>query len=219
VQSLEDRAGSARVVLRDAETGELVDRLEVRIERVVRISPISPLPHLTMAGARRAVPGWLTAATGEELVGFGALDTSARGPLALVAGEREHFLASQEGLVVDALAPGVGVVTLSAPAATPVVLVHEVVDPSAITRVEIPWDERSWFAFAGSPFSVTAVAWAEDELVSSPVCSWSLEPTDGAIQITEVGRDRVTLLSPSPTRATIRCEIGGASDDATILVQ
>jgi hypothetical protein len=217
------RAGSTKVVLTDRATGQVVDRLTIAVEDVVSIEPRSDLfAHrlMIMTGGAVSLGISIKAADGRELVGAGGVDYALAGGLGppqvtLISALVDLVLqplfdSSHEYARIEALAPGAGSISMTAPSGTSSTVPVEIVDASAVVTIEVVPRAPGPIA-VGSGLIFDARARASDgEIVHSPACAWSLSPTSGTLKLDTPLRDAVQVDATAAGTAELTCTIGGA---------
>lgn len=215
-------SGRAKVVFRDAGSGEVFDRFLIYIHDVDRIElqddELFRDAFTLMVGGDATIYFDLRDTKDHYLQGIGGLTYELSGAitedqLTLVDAIAEALVdilagSNNESVAIEALGVGEGAVVASAPSGASRTIPVRVVDAAAITRVEVFGESEP--AKVGSPYSLNADAFAGDEEVRSPECAWSIVPADGDVEL-RPGRSTATLEAAAPTSATVTCTIGGVS--------
>jgi hypothetical protein len=221
--------GEARIVVRDATSGEVIDRLPMRVRAVDRIEVDSgdlPGPRTFLEGTRFVIRPTSYDGRGSELVGVGALsyevtagleadDEEAPFGLDIIAEAFASLLAghNQEYAELEATAVGEGRVRITAVSGVTTSVPVRVVSVDEVTRVEVGTDgERD----EDGRLRVEAEVWAGDRAIWGPTCSWSIEPVTGPVTLESTSGGTALLASDGHGSATVTCTVGGASDSLVV---
>ncbi len=220
-------AGEAKVQLLDEGDQSEIDRLPLRVRDVSRIEPKDPGTYRSrltvMVGGAVDVRLTLRDGEGALLRGIGAVDYSFSGavgplPVSLEAAISKVLTAIfagtvQEYVTVTAKTVGAGTLSATSPAGASLEVPMEIVDASAVTRIQVTSGEGT--PILDDAYSVNAEAFAGDERVWSPKCAWSLDPADGPVKMSP-GRSTATLEASSPATVTATCAIGSSAGSMTL---
>lgn len=225
VRVVSHASGSAHIVFTDI-SGEELDRFELEVADIDRIELRSPEirdRYLLMIGSSDGLGLDLFDASGRRLKGYGGVDYALSGSIgesqlgvesALVSAIAASFIGStSEGASVDALELGEGEIQISAPSGAELTIPVEIVDESAVARVEVPDVSGE----AGFSESVDALTFADDgERIHEPTCEWSIEPADGPVTLEAPSNDSATVRSSVAGTATVTCTVGSQSASGTV---
>jgi hypothetical protein len=220
--------GTAVLVLRDAATGDVVDRVGIGVVAIVGIETTTEWQNrlLLFEGGSMRVGIALEDESGCRPVGIGAVEDSFDGPVGeepvtIVSALADWIVSVLVGSVdeyVDVTAAGPGNGTLHAVVAggPSLDLPLGVVDASAVHAIEL---QAAGDPVVGSAFSVGAVARdADGEVVHAPLCAWSYGPADAPITDVSEARDTFSFTPQAATSLTVTCAIGTASASLPIEV-
>ncbi len=219
-------AGKAKIVLSTV-MGDVVDRFEIRVRDVdtIRLSnrELYSERFTLMVGGSRTVNIDLEDTRGNELKGIGGVDYTLYGGITeeqvTLIDAFTDFIVSilvgtvQEYVTVEALAPGLGTISVDAPSGAGLDIPARVVEPADVTRIDLALEEE---ARVGDSATVDARAYAGSERVYSPGCAWEMDPAEGPVTIDSSGRSSITLESATPASATVTCTVGDQSDSLTV---
>jgi hypothetical protein len=222
-------AGKATVTLRDAASGELVDRFGVRAEDVQSIAPADATLFrdrlLVVPGTEVEIDLALTGTSGKHLVGIGGVDYTLAGldeaQVTLASALADLIVSilagtSTEYVRFDALALGDGGIHVAAPSGATLDIPAAVVDASVVTDIAVA--PRGPLP-PGSGIIVDANATTAGERVHGAPCAWSLSPADGPIQIDWTGPDYMQVKANAAGEATLTCTVGGASGSVQMIAK
>lgn len=218
--------GRARVVIRDARSGEVIDRLPIRVRQVDRIEPGRDLPGdelLLVEGTDIALRMRLFAGD-REMVGVGALGyelapalgrpAPSADPLDLLGiGDAIAALlagTSHEQVELEARGAGAGRIRAFAEGGAELELPFEVVAAEAVTRVSISVTEPGSIE-DDLPATLAARAFVGDREVTEPPCSWSIASVEGPLTLSGSTGPTASVNAGGPGSAEVTCRIGGAS--------
>lgn len=228
IEATAHREGTAKVILVDANTDDVIDRLAVDAYDVASIelrdSELYRQRYTIMVGGEAEIHFILRNSRGRELKGIGAVEYTLQGGITeqemdLVSAMADYIVSIFAGTVseyVSLTANELGEGTLMVSALTGVTLQIPVVivDESAATAIEIvPRGELE----APGAMIVDAIVWAGDEPLHSAACQWSLSPPEGPVQIDWELRDAVQLKADTPGEAELTCQIGSLSESASMI--
>lgn len=218
-------AGSAHIVFTDA-AGEEIDRYELEVRDVDRIELRSPDirdRYLIMVGGTDGLGIDLFDNRDRDLKGYGGVDYALTGSigeteLTLVSALADAIAAAfvgstSESASVEALAVGDGQIEITAPSGASLTIPVEVVDETAVDRVEV--EDATEEPSMSEVVSASAFH-ADGEQIHEPECTWSIEPAGGPVTITSENRDSVTVTSDVSGSATVTCTVGSASGSGTV---
>ena len=222
--------GTARIVVRDPTTGEVIDRLPIRVHTVARIeidAQTEDQPLTYLEETRFSIRPTAYDEEGEELVGVGGLtyevspvvDEYHRPSFFGLEQIGDAFAAilvghNQEVAEFETSGTGEGDLRITARSGATLRVPIAVVSVEDVTRVELDTDsERD----DDGRIRVDADAWAGDREISSPACSWSIDPASGPLHFDHTERDAAWLISDvEGGSATVRCSIGSADDTLVV---
>lgn len=213
--------GRTKVVLRDADTGEVVDRFAIDVLSVDEIAPTAEdlyQERFTIAVGGEVQLGISLFHDGERMVGVGGVDYAFDGGIGeqqvtLVEAIADWVLSGLLGTAdeyadLEALALGSGSLTVSAPSGAELEVPVDIVDPSVVTRISLamrsePVDGRSVI--------VDARAVTGSETVHAAPCVWALSPADGPVLLDWATDTTAQLRTTEDSRATLSCAIADVS--------
>jgi hypothetical protein len=225
IEATAHREGTAKVILLDARTDEVIDRLAVDAYDVasieLRVPDLYRQRYTIMVGGEAEIHFILRNSRDQALKGIGAVDYTLQGGITeqemdLVSAMAEYIVSIFAGTVseyVDVTANELGTGSLLVSALTGVTMEIPVaiVDESAATAIElVPRGDLE----APGAMIIDAFVWAGDEPLHSAACQWSLNPPDGPVQIDWESRDVVQLKADTPGQAQLTCQIGSLSESA-----
>lgn len=223
------REGEAKVILTSISSSSVIDRFKVKVRDVAAMKLADPELYeetLTiMVGGSRHVGIELRDDDENRLVGVGGVDYILEGGISEVNVTLVDALADlivsmlvgsvDEYVDIEALVTGSGNLSILAPSGVFFNIPVAIVDASAVTRVEISYDEE--YAEAGnSGLHVDAEAFSGAEPVHSPECEWSLNPPDGPVVADVTGRDWIEIQTPVPATVEVVCTLGSVSGRRTV---
>jgi hypothetical protein len=227
VRASSHAAGSTKLVINDAQTGELIDRFAIEVRDVASIELQDKSlfkQRLTVVnGGNKQFNLALRASDGTELKGIGGVDYRYAGGLseqqlglidAITAALTSAFVGTvTESATVKAKAEGAGEITVTSPAGAQLIIPAAVVGETAITRVEIPEVEPGEVDEYTQAY---AQAYAGEDRAWSPPSKWSLEPAQGPIAITVMGRDYASMKGTAAATATVTLTVNGIKASNTV---
>jgi len=213
------RPGQSTLVLTDRTTNATIDRLEVKVRDVARISTLQPdlfkERFTIVSGGLKYVFFRLDDVEGNKLYGIGGVDYR----LADGIGEEQVELVSasyspdmtyyygsyNEMVSVRALSLAEGSLVVEAPSGVSLSIPMSIVDDSVITRISL--HAENVHGEVEESVRVRVKAWSGDEPVYSPRCEWSLESDIGMVYLIYEGRDNVQF-SRIESTVYVTCMIG-----------
>lgn len=212
--------GDVRVELRD-EDDELVEALALRVKAVHDIELTDDSDSVViMSGGSDYIGLDLLDEDGCRMVGVGGVDYVLEGPVS-ESGEWllielavewifEPWFGNRvdEGFWVQSEEEGEGQILVRAPSEVERAIPVAVVDASAVAEVVLP--QPDVHALGETPRYSAHAYDAEGTEVRDPDCTWSIEPSDGPVQLGDIGRDSVELTSTVPAQAVVTCQVGTA---------
>ncbi len=209
--------GTARLELRD-EAGALVDAVAVVVKPVTSIETREDL--VVMVGGSTYVGVELKDELGCPVLGVGGVAYELSGGIsaqqATLVDAITDFLfgfldsSADEGFSLDAVSVGAGSLRITAPSGATRDLPVAVVGPESVATITLSPPGEPFERGDSQPITAAAFT-ADDRVIDSPACAWSLTATSGAPTITSEGRDSVYVMAPSTASATITCAIGAAA--------
>jgi hypothetical protein len=218
--------GSAKIVLSTV-TGQVIDRFEIDVRDVGEIRLSDPDLYAErftlMVGGSRTLYIDLDDARGRELKGIGGVDYTLYGGITeeqvTLVDALADFIVSilvgtvREYVTIEAMAPGLGTISVEAPSGASLDIPAQVVVPDDVTSLDLVLEEE---AVVGEEAHVEAIAEMDGERIYSPGCEWTLDPAEGPVTIDSWGRGSVSLEATAPASATVTCTVGELSDSLTV---
>lgn len=218
--------GKAKIVLSTV-AGDVIDRFEIRVRSVdsIRLSnqDLYSERFTLMVGGSRTINIDLEDSRANELKGIGGVDYTLYGGITeehvtLVDAFADFIISIlvgtvQEYVTVEALAPGLGTISVDAPSGAGIDIPAQVVEPEDVTSIDLALEEE---AVVGDSVTVDAYAYTGSERVYSPGCAWEMDPAEGPVTMDSPGRSSITLESSTPASVTVTCTVGTQSDSLTV---
>jgi hypothetical protein len=221
--------GTAALVLRNAASGDVLERVGIDVAAIQTVAPSYPTWEsrvLVMEGGSMTIGIDLLDEAGCRLVGVGAAEYALEGGISeeqvtLVSALADWLVSLLVGSVdeyitAEATALGEGTLTATATGGASLELSFSVVDESSVDSVSLVAPEG---VEVGSAFSVSATATTADgERVHSPACAWTFTPTDAPIEVVSSSRDAWSFQASAPTTFSVGCTVGAAHGEVEVVV-
>jgi hypothetical protein len=222
-------SGRAKLILRDRDSGEVIDRFTISAQPVESIELATDDVYeqrFTIVPGGESTLYLHLSNDGDRLVGIGGVDFAFSGGITeeqatLVSAIVDTIVAGLAGtsddyISIETLAVGSGSITATAVGGGTLEIPVAIVEPSDVTTIQMSTRSEPML---GHSVIIDARSLAGDETVHEAPCAWHMAPSDGPIQVEWEGSTSVQVAASAAGTATIRCTVGNSSQSLEITFQ